>query len=69
MASRPDQHRRKGARHGRGTTWTSRPRSASLRRVPAPANDNRFRMTRTGRYALLAMVAGVTLAVAIYFVM
>ncbi len=67
MASRPDQHRRRGARHGRRASWSNRPRSAPLRRVPAPANDNRFRMTRTGRYALLAMVVGLALAVAVYF--
>ena len=61
---RPDQHRA-GPRHTRRATWTTRRRSANLRRVPAPANDNRFKMTRAGRLALLALVLGVTLAVAL----
>ena len=66
MASRPDQHRRNRNRQARRATWTTRRRTKSLRRVPAPANDNRFRMTRMGRLALLAMAAGVVLAVALY---
>jgi hypothetical protein len=33
--------------------------------VPAPANDNRFRMTRSGRIALLALVIAVALAAAL----
>lgn len=63
---KPDQYRA-GLRHTRRATWTTRRRSANLRRVPAPANDNRFKMTRAGRLTLLALVIGVTLAVALTF--
>ena len=66
MASRPDQHRRKRDRQSGRANWPGRRRSAPLRRVPAPANDNRFHMTRTGRIALLTMVVGVVLAVSLY---
>ncbi len=66
MASRPGQYRRR--RHGQAgrPDASTRRRSRPLRRVPAPANDNRFRMSRTGRFALLALVAGIVLAIALY---
>lgn len=48
-------------RHNRGrrasprATWTTRHRPAKLRRVPAPANDNRFKISRAGRAVLYAL--------------